>query len=187
MFHERAAAIGTVGSRGGGTVRRRVHVGVEVVGYLAGDDPGIAALAGKVSQHGGGFGRERHGSRRVTPAIATLGTSHWLHVELSRLLCDDGPSTSCHDGAGKGQDSGRVDGWTATALDAASRLRQEVVVTNGYGTLKEHFSKTFLQVRQNTKQSTCITKNRPVLSFTGLASRQIDVALHVRSSGSKKH
>ncbi|MDE2911909.1 MAG: hypothetical protein OXL68_03160 [Paracoccaceae bacterium] len=61
MFHERAAAIATVGSQGGGTARRRVHVGVEAVRYLAGDDPEISVLAGKVLQHGTALGPKRHG------------------------------------------------------------------------------------------------------------------------------
>ena len=51
MFHERAAGIAIDGSR----------VGVEAVGNLASDDPGIAVLAGKVRQHGGAPGPERHG------------------------------------------------------------------------------------------------------------------------------
>ena len=51
VFHERAAGIAIYVPR----------VGVEAVGNLAGDDPGIGALAGKVRQHGGGLGPERHG------------------------------------------------------------------------------------------------------------------------------
>ena len=47
-----------------------------------------------------------------------------LHVEFSRLLCDDGHSASCRVAARKSQDSRGVDGWTATGLDAASRMWQ---------------------------------------------------------------
>ena len=51
MFHERAADIAIEGSR----------VGVEAVGNVASDNPGIAVLAGKARQHGGGLGPELHG------------------------------------------------------------------------------------------------------------------------------
>ena len=61
---------------------------------------------------------------RCRPA-ATGDDSGRLHVEFSRLLCDDGHSANCRGGAGKSQDSRGVDGWTATGLDAASRMRQE--------------------------------------------------------------
>lgn len=42
----------------------------------------------------------------------------------SRLLCDDGVYASCRDGVGKSQGSRGIDGWTATGLNAASRMRQ---------------------------------------------------------------
>ena len=61
MFHERASVITIECHGSAGPCRRYVHVGVEAVGNLAGDDPGIAVLAGKVRQHGGGLGPERHG------------------------------------------------------------------------------------------------------------------------------
>ena len=56
---------------------------------------------------------------------ATGDDSDRLRVEFSRLLCDDGYAASCRDGARKTQDSSGVDGWTATGLDVASRMRQE--------------------------------------------------------------
>ena len=56
---------------------------------------------------------------------ATGEDSDRLEVEFSRLLCDDGHSAGCREGAGKIQGSRWVDGWTATGLDAASRMWQE--------------------------------------------------------------
>lgn len=56
---------------------------------------------------------------------ATGDDSDRLRVEFSRLLCDDGYSAGCRDGARKTQDSRGVDGWIATGLDVASRMRQE--------------------------------------------------------------
>ena len=56
---------------------------------------------------------------------ATGDASDRLHVDCSRLLCDDGHSASRRGGAEKTQDSRGVDGWTATGLDAESRMRQE--------------------------------------------------------------
>ena len=58
-------------------------------------------------------------------AAATGDDSDRLHVEFRRLRCGDGHSASRRDGAGKSQESCRVDGWTAGGLDAASRMRQE--------------------------------------------------------------
>jgi len=55
-----------------------------------------------------------------------------LDVEVSRLLCDYGPSASCRDGAGKAQTSRGGDGWPATGQDAGSRMRQgDKVVLHG--------------------------------------------------------
>ena len=56
---------------------------------------------------------------------ATRSAADRLNVESTRLLCDDGHSAICQAGAGKSQDSRRVDGWTAASLDAASCMRQE--------------------------------------------------------------
>ena len=56
---------------------------------------------------------------------ATRSASDRLNVESSRLLCDDGHSAICPTGAGKSQPSREVDGWPATGLDGASRMRQE--------------------------------------------------------------
>lgn len=39
-------------------------------------------------------------------------------------VCDDGHPATCRAGAGRRQDSCRVDGWTATGPDAVSRIRQ---------------------------------------------------------------
>ena len=50
---------------------------------------------------------------------------HRLRVEFSRLLCDDGHSTSCPDGAGKSQNSRGVDDRTPAGLYAAWHIRQE--------------------------------------------------------------
>lgn len=55
---------------------------------------------------------------------ATADESDGLVVELSRLLCDYGPSARWRDGAGKAQTSRGIDGWLATGLDAASGMRQ---------------------------------------------------------------
>ena len=55
---------------------------------------------------------------------ATDDDSDRLHVEFGRFLCDDRPSASGRVGSGKSQESRGVDGWTATGLDAASRMRQ---------------------------------------------------------------
>ena len=55
----------------------------------------------------------------------TGGASDRLDAEFRRLLCDDGHYATRRDGAGKTQDSRGVDGWSATGLDAASRIRQE--------------------------------------------------------------
>ena len=60
---------------------------------------------------------------------ATRSASDRLNVESSRLLCDDGDPSACRAGAGESQDSCGVDGWTATGLDAGSRMRQEGRVT----------------------------------------------------------
>ena len=100
-------------------------VGVEAVGNLASDDPGIAGLARRSASTAGlasPSGTDRNVQRQRT---ATPSASDCLHVDLSRLLCDDGSSARCRSGAGKSQDNRRVDGWTATGLDAASRMRQE--------------------------------------------------------------
>ena len=60
----------------------------------------------------------------VTRSTATRDATNRLDIDSSRLLCDDGRSASCRAGAGKSQGSSGVDGWTATGLDVASRMRQ---------------------------------------------------------------
>ena len=56
---------------------------------------------------------------------ATGEDSDRLHVAFSRLPCDDWRSATRRTGAAKSQGSRGVDGWTATGLDAGSRMRQE--------------------------------------------------------------
>ena len=56
---------------------------------------------------------------------ATGDDSDRLNVEFSRLVCDTGYTTCCRDGDGNTQDSRGVDGWSATGLDAASRMWQK--------------------------------------------------------------
>ena len=85
---------------------------------------GIADIQGREDAEG----HRQRGSRVMTlqrQPTATGDVSDRLHVEFSRLLCDEGHSASCRDGALKTQDSWGVDRWTATGLDAALPMRQE--------------------------------------------------------------
>ncbi len=86
---------------------------------------GIANIQGREDAEGCSQCRSRFMTLQHQPNT-TGDDSERLHVEFNQLLCDDGYSASCRDGAGKTQDSREVDGWTATGLDAASRMRQIV-------------------------------------------------------------
>ena len=115
MFHECAACITIDGSR----------AGVEAVGTLPAMTQGLPSSRGRSASTAalsGPSGTDRNVERQRT---AIPSASDCLHVDLSRLLCDDGSSASCRGGTGKSQDNRGVDGWTATGLDAASRMRQE--------------------------------------------------------------
>lgn len=62
----------------------------------------------------------------VRPEKAGTGSaSGRLSMEPGGLLYGDGHHASCRGGAGKTEESRWVDGWSATGLDAASRMRQE--------------------------------------------------------------
>ena len=68
----------------------------------------------------------RSGIVTVRPKKAATGSaSSRLNMDPARLLYGDGHYASCRGGAGKTEDSRRVDGWSATGLDAVSRMRQE--------------------------------------------------------------
>lgn len=121
-------------------MRRRLRVDVDAVGYPAGDGPGIGVLAGKVHQHRGVSGSSGTDHRDVQRQwTAMLSSSDCLHVELSRLLCDDRSSGGGQDGAVKNQDSRGVDGWTASGLDAGSRMRQESRGSAGLARLRTYW------------------------------------------------
>ena len=55
---------------------------------------------------------------------AAGGVSSRLNMESARLLYDNGNAALCRGGAWKTEESRWVDGWTATGLDAVSRMRQ---------------------------------------------------------------
>ena len=57
--------------------------------------------------------------------MVTASASSRLTVKPARLLYNDGHYASCRGAAGKTEDRRRVDGWTATGLDAESRMWQE--------------------------------------------------------------
>jgi len=62
----------------------------------------------------------------VKPQLTATGDAQdRLHVEFSRLPCDEGHSASCRAGAGKSAEICGVDGHTATGLDTGLRKWQE--------------------------------------------------------------
>ena len=68
------------------------------------------------------------GSRVMTlqrQPTATRIASHRLNMESSRLLCDDGHTTSCPTGVRKTQGVRRVGSCAAAGACAVSRIRQE--------------------------------------------------------------
>ena len=56
---------------------------------------------------------------------ATQSASDRLNMESSRLLCDDGHTTSCPTGVRKTQGVRRVGSCAAAGACAVSRMRQE--------------------------------------------------------------
>ena len=60
---------------------------------------------------------------------ATRSASDRLNVESSRLLCDDGRTTSCPTGVRKTQGVRRVGSCAVARAHAASRMRQSSNVT----------------------------------------------------------
>ena len=64
------------------------------------------------------------------PAVGGADSDR-LHVAFGRLLYDDEHPASYRNGAGITQDGRGVDGWSATCMDAASRMWKKGVRVRG--------------------------------------------------------
>ena len=116
----RIAGYGTFGTRGrSGSPRAQAED--RRGGYNIGVD--VAHIQGRQDAEGG-----REGGSRVMMLqrhlIAAGSASSSLSMEPARLLYDDEDSANGRDGAGKTEESREVDGWSATGLNAAPRMRQ---------------------------------------------------------------